>query len=40
MRYTTNVMDLFNGTFYKFFFSFIVVIVATLGVILLVGGTK
>gem|GEM_PF-6110894 len=40
VRYTENVMDLFNGTFYKFFFSFIVVVVVTLGVILVVGGSK
>jgi len=33
-------MDLFNGTFYKFFFSFILIVVVTLGVILVVGGNK
>jgi hypothetical protein len=33
-------MDLFNGNFYKFFISFIAVIVVTLAVILVVGGVS
>lgn len=40
VRYTKNVMDLFNGNFYKFFFSFVAVIVSTLAIILVVGGTQ
>lgn len=33
-------MDLFNGTFYKFFISFVLVIVVTLAIVLVVGGLK
>lgn len=39
MRYTFW-MGLFNGNFYKFFISFVVVIIATLAVILVVGGMQ
>lgn len=33
-------MDLFNGHFYKFFLSFMAIIVGTLAVILIVGGMQ
>jgi hypothetical protein len=33
-------MDLFNGNFYKFFISFVVVIVSTLAIVLVVGGMQ
>lgn len=40
VRYTENDMDLFNASFYKFFFSFVIVVVVTLAIILVVGSMK